>query len=60
MKSETSDRKNKIPEFYSKVLSEAEKLEFEKAASVEGIDAEIAILRMKIGCLLDPDISPPS
>jgi hypothetical protein len=52
MKSRKSNRKNQKPGFYSKVLSEAEKLEFEEAVSVEGIDDEIAVLRMKISCLL--------
>lgn len=43
--------------FYSKVLTEAEKLELQQAVSVEGLDAEIAILRLKISQLLvrDPD-----
>ncbi len=34
--------------FYSKVLDEAEQLDFEQATSVEGIDEEIALLRVKI------------
>ncbi len=43
--------------FYSKVLTEADKLELQQADSVEGLDAEIAILRLKICHLLvrDPD-----
>ncbi len=34
--------------FYSRVLDEAEKLDFELAAGVDGIDDEIALLRVKI------------
>ncbi len=41
--------------FYSKVLDEAERLDFELATSVEGIDDEIALLRVKIKSLLERD-----
>jgi len=41
--------------FYSKVLDEAEKLDFERATGVEGIDDEIALLRVKIKSLLEHD-----
>ncbi len=41
--------------FYSKVLDEAERLDFELAAGVEGIDDEIALLRVKIKSLLEHD-----
>ncbi len=41
--------------FYSKVLDEAEKLDFEIAAGVEGIDDEIALLRVKIKSVLEKD-----
>ena len=41
--------------FYSKVLDEAEKLDFEQATGVEGIDDEIALLRVKIKSLLEHD-----
>jgi hypothetical protein len=43
--------------FYSRVLDEAEKLDFELATGVEGIDDEIALLRVKIKSLIahDPD-----
>jgi len=43
--------------FYCRALDEAEKLDFELAQDVEGIDDEIALLRMKIKDLLhtDPD-----
>ena len=41
--------------FYAKVLDEAERLDFELAAGVEGIDDEIALLRVKIKSLLEHD-----
>ena len=41
--------------FYSKVLDEAERLDFELASGVEGIDDEIALLRVKIKSLLEND-----
>ncbi len=41
--------------FYSKVLDEAERLDFELATGVEGIDDEIALLRVKIKSLLERD-----
>lgn len=41
--------------FYSKVLDEAERLDFELATDVEGIDDEIALLRVKIKSLLERD-----
>ena len=34
--------------FYSKALDEAEKLQLEEASYVEGIDEEIALLRVKL------------
>jgi hypothetical protein len=34
--------------FYSRVLDEAEKIDFEIASGVEGIDEEITLLRMEI------------
>ena len=36
------------PGFYGKALDEAEKLELEEARGIEGIDEEIAILRVKL------------
>ena len=39
--------------FYSQVLDEAEKLQLDEARSVEGIDEEIAILRVKLLSLID-------
>ena len=41
--------------FYSKVLDEAERLNFELATDVEGIGDEIALLRVKIKSLLERD-----
>ena len=41
--------------FYSRVLDEAEKLDFELAAGVSGIDEEIALLRVKIKSTLGDD-----
>jgi len=41
--------------FYSRVLDEAERLDFELATGVEGIDDEIALLRVKIKSLLEHD-----
>jgi hypothetical protein len=41
--------------FYSKVLDEAEQLDFELATGVEGIDDEIALLRVKIKSILAHD-----
>jgi hypothetical protein len=41
--------------FYSRVLDEAEKLDFEQATGVEGIDEEIALLRVKIKSILAHD-----
>ncbi len=43
--------------FYSKVLDEAEQLDFELASGVNGIDDEIALLRVKIKSILgsEPD-----
>ncbi len=41
--------------FYSKALDEADALDFELAQGVEGIDDEIALLRMKIKSLLEND-----
>ena len=41
--------------FYSRVLDEAEQLDFELASGVEGIDGEIALLRVKIKSILEHD-----
>ena len=39
--------------FYARVLDEAERLDFELASGVEGIDDEITLLRVKIKSLLE-------
>ena len=41
--------------FYSKVLDDAEQLDFELATGVEGMDDEIALLRVKIKSILEND-----
>ena len=41
--------------FYSNVLDEAGRLDFELATGVEGIDDEIALLRVKIKSILEKD-----
>jgi len=41
--------------FYSLVLDEAQKLDFEIAEGVEGLDDEIALLRVKIKALIEKD-----
>ena len=41
--------------FYSRVLDEAERLDFELASGVNGIDDEIALLRVKIKSILEKD-----
>ena len=41
--------------FYSRVLNEAEQLDLELASDVEGIDDEIALLRVKIKSILEKD-----
>lgn len=41
--------------YYTRVLDEAEKLDFELAAGIDGIDDEIALLRVKIKSVLERD-----
>ena len=43
--------------FYSRVLDEEERLDFEQATCVDGLDGEIALLRVKLKSVLryDPD-----
>ena len=48
-----SKRKSSLRGFYSQALDEAEKLEFEEASHIEGIDEEIALLRLKFRELLE-------
>ncbi|HEY54877.1 MAG TPA: hypothetical protein G4N91_01160 [Dehalococcoidia bacterium] len=47
--------KSKKQGFYSKVMDEAKRLDFELAAGVEGVDDEIALLRVEIKSLLAND-----
>lgn len=56
-KKRTTSKKAATPklEFYSEVLDEAEKLDFELVADVDGIDSEIALLRVKIKSVLEKD-----
>ena len=49
------NRKAKKFGFYDKVLDEAEQLDFELASDVNGIDNEIALLRVKIKSILGDD-----
>lgn len=48
-------RKLENRSFYQKVLDEAERMDFELASGVNGIDDEIALLRVKIKSLLEKD-----
>lgn len=41
--------------FYSRVLDEAERLDFDIASGVDGIDDEITLMRVKIKSLLTED-----
>ena len=50
-----SSRKAKKPSLYSQALDEAERFDFELAAGVNGIDDEIALLRVKIKSILASD-----
>ncbi|MDH4291451.1 MAG: hypothetical protein OEV56_02435 [Dehalococcoidia bacterium] len=45
-------RKGSLRGFYSRALDEAEKFELEEASHIEGIDEEIALLRVKFRELL--------
>ena len=48
------DKKKSSPGgFYSRALEEAEQLELEEASDIEGIDQEIALLRVKLRELLE-------
>jgi hypothetical protein len=46
-------KKNSQRGFYRRALEEAEKLELEEASNIEGIDLEIALLRVKLRELLE-------
>jgi len=50
-----SPKETRQPAFYAKVLDEAERLDFELASGVNGIDDEIALLRVKIKSILEHD-----
>jgi hypothetical protein len=53
MAAEGKSKKRSSPRgFYSRALDEAEKLKLEEASYVEGIDEEIALLRVKLRELL--------
>jgi hypothetical protein len=54
-KGKGNGRGTKEKGFYSHVMDEAEKVDFELAEGVEGIDDEIALLRVKIKSLLASD-----
>ena len=41
--------------FYSKVLDEAERADYKRATEVEGIDAEIALMRVKLKSIVSRD-----
>jgi hypothetical protein len=46
-------RKSSPRGFYGRALDEAERLELEKASHIEGIDEEIALLRVKLRELVE-------
>jgi hypothetical protein len=46
-------KKSSLRGFYSRALEEAQKLELEEASHIEGIDEEIALLRVKLRELLE-------
>ncbi|MBE0430997.1 MAG: hypothetical protein IBX67_04125 [Dehalococcoidia bacterium] len=48
-----SKTRNSPRGFYSRALDEAEQVDLEEAARVEGIDEEIALLRLKLRELLE-------
>jgi hypothetical protein len=50
---EKGKRKSSPRGFYSRALDEAEKLELEEASHIEGIDEEIALLRVKLRELVE-------
>jgi hypothetical protein len=48
-----SDQSARKYGFYSRVLDEVEKADFEEASQLEGIDQEIALLRVKFRDLVE-------
>ncbi len=49
------EKANKKQGFYSKVLDEAEKISLEEARDIEGLDEEIAMLRVRLRKLIEKD-----
>jgi hypothetical protein len=49
------NRKAREQRFYAKVLDAAERVDLEMASEVNGIDDEIAVLRVKIKSVLEKD-----
>jgi hypothetical protein len=47
--------RTKRPGLYAKVITEAEQMDFETAAGIDGIDDEITILRVKMKAILETD-----
>ncbi len=47
--------KNPSSDFYTEILDKIEKRDFKAAADIEGLDNEIALLRVKIKEVLDND-----
>jgi len=48
-----NNKKSSLRGFYSRALDEAEKVELEEASRIEGLDEEIALLRVKLRELLE-------
>ncbi|HXG42479.1 MAG TPA: hypothetical protein VNL95_07135 [Dehalococcoidia bacterium] len=46
--SRPAGRRRRLSSFYAEALSEAERLELEEAREVEGLDEEIAVLRVRL------------
>ena len=53
VKSVKNEGKDNTKGFYSRALDEAEKIELEEASYIDGIDQEIALLRLKLRDLLE-------
>ena len=51
-------QKARKPSFYSRVLDEADQIDFELASGVNGIDDEIALLRVQIKSILGNEEDP--
>ena len=49
------NRNSRTHGFYSRALDDIEKIDFELASGVDGIDDEIALLRVKIKSLVEHD-----